>query len=131
MVQIAGHTDHAAVAAVVALVHTALVLETVGRIVHVQGIRNVMGKTEWMVHACIVALSLISSHVCVLMYKRTCRTRFPIWQSKRRSSMIHNVIYGKIFFCAEFCWFLPVNHDGFVSAVLNTVRLCLKFCLRR
>jgi hypothetical protein len=106
-VQIAGHTDHAAAAAVVALVHTALVLETVGRIVRVQGIRNVMGKTEWMLHAGLVALSLISSHVCVLMYKRTCRTRFPIWRFKRRSSssVIHNVVCGKIFFCDVLCWF--------------------------
>jgi hypothetical protein len=131
-VQIAGRTGHAVAAAAVALVHTALVLETVGRIVHVQGIRNVMGKTEWMLHAGTVASSLIGSHVCVLMYKRTCLTRFPIWQYKgHTSSVIHNVICTKIFFFFVFCWFLPVYYDRFVSEVLNTVRLCLKVCLQR
>jgi len=60
----------------------------------------VMGKMEWMLHAGIVALSLIISHVCVLMYKRTCRTRFPVWQSKRHNiSVIHDVVCGKIFVC--------------------------------
>ena len=61
-----------------------------------------MGKMEWMLHAGIFALSLVNSHVCVLMYKRTCRTRFQVWLSKRHSSsVIHNVVCGKIFFCVE------------------------------